>query len=133
MSELKRRIEFGDFQTPDGLALAVCRRLVALGIRPDVVIEPTCGVGAFVGAAAESFPDARDILGFDTNVAYLETLRAKLASVPGQSRIGLEHADFFTTDWRQRLLDISGSVLVVGNFPCVTNATLGTIGGSNLP
>ena len=133
MSELKRRIEFGDFQTPDDLALAVCRRLVALDIRPDVVIEPTCGVGAFVRAAAASFPDALEILGFDTNVSYLETLRAKLASIPSDSRIELEHADFFTTDWRQRLLGISGSVLVVGNFPWVTNATLGTIGGSNLP
>ena len=42
----KQRIEFGDFQTPDSLALAVCKRLTALGICPDVVIEPTCGVGA---------------------------------------------------------------------------------------
>lgn len=133
MSELKRRIEFGDFQTPDDLALAVCRRLVALDIRPDVVIEPTCGVGAFVRAAAASFPDALEILGFDSNVSYLETLRAKLASTRSQGRIELEHADFFTTDWREKLLGISGSVLVVGNFPWVTNATLGTIGGSNLP
>ena len=133
MSELKRRIEFGDFQTPDDLALAVCRRLVALDIRPDVVIEPTCGVGAFVRAAAASFPDALEILGFDSNVSYLETLRAKLASTRSQGRIELEHADFFTTDWREKLLGISGSVLVVGNFPWVTNATLGAIGGSNLP
>lgn len=133
MSELKRRIEFGDFQTPDDLALAVCRRLVALDIRPDVVIEPTCGVGAFVRAAAASFPDALEILGFDTNVSYLETLRAKLASTRSHGRIELEHADFFTTDWRQKLFGISGSVLVVGNFPWVTNATLGAIGGSNLP
>lgn len=133
MSEHKRRIEFGDFQTPDGLTLAVCRRLAALGMRPDVVIEPTCGLGAFVRAAAETFPDAREILGFETNGAYLETLRANLASTRNPDRIHLEHADFFTTDWRGKLSGISGSVLVVGNFPWVTNATLGTIGGSNLP
>ena len=133
MSEHKRRIEFGDFQTPDGLALAVCRRLAVLGISPDVVIEPTCGVGAFVLAAAEAFPDARQILGFETNGAYLETLRAKLASTRNPDRIRLEHADFFTTDWRGKWLDVSGSVLVVGNFPWVTNAAQGAIGGSNLP
>lgn len=133
MSEQKRRIEFGDFQTPDGLAQAVCRRLTVLGIRPNAVIEPTCGVGAFVRAAAEAFPDAREIFGFETNGAYLEGLRAKLKSTPGWDRIRLEHADFFTTDWRGKLSDISGSVLVVGNFPWVTNATQGAIGGSNLP
>ncbi|MDP2826493.1 MAG: class I SAM-dependent methyltransferase [Sulfuritalea sp.] len=133
MSEHKRRMEFGDFQTPDGLALAVCRRLAVLGMRPDVVIEPTCGVGAFVRAAAEAFPDAREILGFETNAAYLDTLRAKFASTQNPHRIRLEHADFFTTDWRAKLSGIRGSVLVVGNFPWVTNAALGTIGGSNLP
>lgn len=133
MSEHKRRVEFGDFQTPDGLALAVCRRLAVLGLRPDVVIEPTCGVGAFVRAAAAAFPDAREILGFETNDSYLEALRAKLGGTLNPDRIRLERADFFTTDWRGKLSDIRGSVLVVGNFPWVTNATLGTIGGSNLP
>lgn len=133
MSEHKRRIEFGDFQTPDGLALSVCRRLAALGIRPDVVIEPTCGIGAFVRAAAEAFPDVCEILGFETNEPYLDILRAKLEGTKNRNRIHLEHADFFTTDWRGKLSRIHRSVLVVGNFPWVTNATLGSIGGSNLP
>ena len=65
MSEQRRRkIEFGDFQTPDSLAQKVCERLSGLGIHPDVVIEPTCGVGAFVLAAAHAFPMAQEILGF---------------------------------------------------------------------
>ena len=133
MSERKRRIEFGDFQTPDELALTVCRRLATLGMHPDVVIEPTCGVGAFLLAAAEVFPDAREILGFETNSSYLEILRTKLARTRNHDRIHLEHADFFSTDWRSKLSAIHGSVLVVGNFPWVTNAAQGMIGGSNLP
>lgn len=133
MSEHRRRIEFGDFQTPDRLALSVCRRLEVLGIRPDVVIEPTCGIGAFVRAAIEAFPDVREILGFETNDSYLDILRATLEGTRNRNRIHLEHADFFTTNWHEKLLRIHGSVLVVGNFPWVTNATLGAIGGSNLP
>ncbi len=129
----KRKIEFGDFQTPDGLAFDVCRQLTALGIRPDVVIEPTCGLGAFVFAALRAFPSAR-ILGFEINNSYLDTLRDGLLScgLP-VSRVETEHADFFALDWAQKLASMEGSILVVGNFPWVTNAVQGSIGGTNLP
>ncbi len=133
MSERKRRIEFGDFQTPDGLARDVCLRLKALGIAPDVVVEPTCGVGAFLLAAADGFAGAREILGYDVNAEYLETLRRRLEERPGESRVRLSHADFFGADWRGMLDQHPGSLLVIGNFPWVTNATQGAIGGGNLP
>lgn len=129
----KRRVEFGDFQTPESLALEICRRLVDLGIHPDVVIEPTCGVGAFVMAANESFPDAREIVGFEINEAYLDTLQDQLASLPDGRRVRISQADFFAKDWQEELGRIHGQVLVIGNFPWVTNAAQGTIGGSNLP
>ncbi len=133
MDARKRRIEFGDFQTPDTLALEICRKLVALGIHPDAVIEPTCGVGAFVMAATEAFPNAREIVGFEINEIYLETLRKQLASLPEGGRVRLGQADFFAKDWHEELARIPGQVLVIGNFPWVTNAAQGTIGGSNLP
>lgn len=135
MSEKKQRIEFGDFQTPNSLAIEVCERLKELGICPDVVIEPTCGVGAFVLASVEHFPEAKKIFGYEVNPAYLENLRQKISALPSseQEKISLEHADFFATNWPERLEKCSGSLLVVGNFPWVTNATQGAIGGINLP
>jgi hypothetical protein len=133
MAAHKSRVEFGDFQTPFTLALQVCQRLSALGVQPDVVIEPTCGVGAFVLAAAEAFPGAREILGFDINKSYVESLRGKLSSLSHRGRFRLEQADFFTKDWQEEFARISGRVLVVGNFPWVTNAVQGAIGGTNLP
>lgn len=133
MDERKRRIEFGDFQTPDALARNVCDRLLSLGIRPDVVIEPTCGLGSFVVRAAKVFPNAGEILAFDINTAYLNALRTRLAEVPNPSRVRLEQADFFSTDWREKFNRLVGSILVLGNFPWVTNAAQGTIGGENLP
>lgn len=129
----KRKIEFGDFQTPDSLAHEVCERLVVLGIRPDVVIEPTCGVGAFVLAAADAFPEAREILGFEENEEYLGVLRERLAGSSNKKRIRLEQANFFSTNWHERLHKINGTVLVAGNFPWVTNSGLASIGGNNLP
>ncbi len=129
----KRRIEFGDFQTPDGLAFDICHRLAKLGIRPDVVIEPTCGVGSFVVASCKAFPGAKTICGFEINGDYLATLRERLSSTKDAKRVRLEQTDFFATDWRATLEALSGSVLVIGNFPWVTNSAQGAIGGTNLP
>ncbi|MBI5659971.1 MAG: SAM-dependent methyltransferase [Nitrosomonadales bacterium] len=129
----KRKIEFGDFQTPDSLTQEVCARLSVLGIHPDIVIEPTCGVGAFVLAAAEAFPSAREILGFEENDEYLGVLRAKLEGNSNGKRIRLEQANFFSTNWREKLRQVSGTLLVIGNFPWVTNSGQAAIGGTNLP
>lgn len=129
----KRRIEFGDFQTPESLALLVCKRLAEIGFRPTTVVEPTCGVGAFVLAAAQCFPDAKKILGFEVNTEYLDKLSARLPGVAGAERIRLREADFFATDWRLALSQEDGPILVLGNFPWVTNSTQGSIGSTNLP
>lgn len=129
----KRKIEFGDFQTPDSLAQEICDRLSLLDIHPDIVIEPTCGVGAFVLAAADAFPQAREILGFEENGDYLEVLRARLSSSKSKKRVRLEQANFFSTNWHEKLRHLTGTVLVIGNFPWVTNSGQAAIGGSNLP
>ncbi|MFM8330290.1 MAG: hypothetical protein ACKN9T_01225 [Candidatus Methylumidiphilus sp.] len=128
-----RKVEFGDFQTPEYLADQVCKRLTALGVCPDIIVEPTCGLGAFVLAAAEAFPKAQQILGFEVNVEYLEALQQRTARVQGPERIQLEQTDFFATDWQQKLAATGDNLLVLGNFPWVTNAGLSSIGGANLP
>jgi len=132
-NERKQRVEFGDFQTPDDLAILVCARLQASGILPDVVIEPTCGVGAFLLAAADAFPQANRVMGYEINPAYLEKLRARATEQSVAHRIQLEQADFFATDWKSKISQLPGQILVVGNFPWVTNSGIGAIGGSNLP
>lgn len=65
------RIEYGDFQTPPELANQVCQKLVELGVNPDIVIEPTCGIGTFVEAAVQNFSSAM-VLGIEINSNYLE-------------------------------------------------------------
>ncbi len=134
MSETaKDRIEFGDYQTPQQLALAVCERLWALGLRPVVIIEPTCGLGAFVIAAAQTFPETSQIIGYDVNSAYLNALRTRIEGQSISNKVRLEEVNFFTENWNAKLKQFSGSILVLGNFPWVTNAAQSVIGGSNLP
>jgi hypothetical protein len=129
---LKAKIEFGDFQTPAALADQVCGRLVQLGISPINVIEPTCGVGAFVLAASKAFPGATAIHGAEVNPEYLQTLSERIPSIE-RDRIQLVEADFFTYDWKDTLKSFDGELLVLGNFPWVTSSVQGAIGGVNLP
>ena len=74
------KVEFGDFQTPLALAREVCSPLlVHQGVEADAVLEPTCGVDAFLSAAREAFPKAR-LLGWDINRDYVEQTKSALKS-----------------------------------------------------
>jgi len=133
MSERKRRIEYGDWQTPVDLAMLVCNRLKAIGVNPDAIVEPTCGIGAFVIAASRSFTDAKTIRGFEINADYLTDLQAKVVEEPNAQRISLHVDDFFVKDWKACIDELPGELLVIGNPPWVTSAGLGAIGGTNHP
>jgi predicted RNA methylase len=63
----RRKVEFGDFQTPITLSREICALIARTGFRPASVVELTCGTGSFLRAALETFPDASRILGFDIN------------------------------------------------------------------
>lgn len=132
MNEAKRQqIEFGDFQTPADLAEAVCRRLKIAGVRPDTIVEPTCGAGAFLVAAGKVFPSARSF-GLEVNGEYAGAASENLAK-EGIWNAEVLQADFFTKDWKRYLEGMPGRILVLGNPPWVTNAQIGAIGGTNLP
>ena len=126
---MTRKVEYGDFQTPQSLAARVCRLVAGLGLRPAAVVEPTCGEGTFLAAAADSFPQAR-LYGCERNRAYADTARGR---VPGNGRLRIDTADFFSHDWDAALAPLPAPILILGNPPWVTNATVGTLGGSNLP
>jgi hypothetical protein len=127
-----QQIEFGDFQTPLALAREVCCLLHARGLRPQVVVEPTCGVGAFLQAAAECFPDAI-LRGFDIHADYAKAACACLDRLGASGRAVVRCRDFFAHDWDAELHDARGALLVLGNLPWVTNQTMATLEGSNLP
>ncbi len=129
----RTQIEYGDFQTPLELAELVCQKVVELGVSPDVVIEPTCGIGAFIEASAHYFSTAKKIIGVEINETYLSQIQKKDFASANNGRISFQQGDFFTLDWKGLLKDIQGSILVIGNFPWVTNSQQGMIGGVNLP
>lgn len=125
------KVEYGDFQTPLKLAEQVCKKLVELGVEPDVIVEPTCGVGNFVEAAAHSFQAVDKIIGVEINPDYLQEFKKR--QIAQEQRIEIRQGDFFKFNWSSLIDDSQKKVLVLGNFPWVTNSKQGAIGGINLP
>lgn len=124
--------EFGDFQTP----LSLARRVAAL-VKQDersvgTIIEPTCGVGAFLIATAEVFGKSPTYCGFDVNADYVQAAGAALARI-GLSAATVQQRDFYTIKWQQFLHKQAEPLLIIGNPPWITSAGMGVIGGRNLP
>lgn len=125
--------QYGDFQTPINLAQKVVDVLKNNhNINPDIVIEPTCGKGAFVKAAYEGFEHA-NILGFEINKEYVNEANLFISATSDSERISVKEADFFSTDWNKILLSLTGYVLIIGNPPWVTSSELGILNSKNLP
>jgi len=129
---LSRKKELGDFQTP----LSLARRVTSL-ISEDVshvgtIVEPTCGLGAFLQATAELFGNLPNYWGFDLNADYINAARAALSRI-GPSKATIEMRDFYAVNWHKFLSEQHGPLLIIGNPPWITNAGMGVIGGSNLP
>jgi hypothetical protein len=131
--EKNKKIEYGDFQTPKELADEVCQKLVELGVSPEYVIEPTCGLGAFLESATDKFLSAQKFIGVEVNPKYYFELKIASKNFSHPEKIDLREGDFFKFDWERLLKETGGEILVLGNFPWVTNSAQGTIGGLNLP
>jgi hypothetical protein len=126
--------EFGDFQTPMDLArIAVNRLAEEISFSPKTIIESTCGVGAFLIAAAEKFPDADKIIGVEIKDTYISTLKSILENKSYGNKVDLIQGDFFKIDWDKILAPLPKPILFIGNPPWVTNADLGLMTGGNFP
>jgi tRNA/tmRNA/rRNA uracil-C5-methylase (TrmA/RlmC/RlmD family) len=94
----KTKVEYGDFQTPLELAERICDKLVELGVNPNIIIEPTCGIGNFVQASTYSFPLVSQIIGLEINHTYLQEIQKN--NQPSQDeRIQIQQGNFFEFDW----------------------------------
>lgn len=133
MTVTRSRVEFGDFQTPSELAREVCAVVSRTGFRPAAIIEPTCGVGAFLQAAIESFPDASQVVGVDRNPSYVMTAQTVVNGLTERTDVTVRKGDFFQFDWHRTVNELPEPLLVIGNPPWVTNSALGTLGSQNLP
>jgi len=122
--------EFGDFQTPDYLASEVVALVNDTFGKPELVVEPTVGLGSFLKASINCWGDDCQYEGYEINKEYIERASIHLETTPAK----LFHRDFFSEDWEHNLNKTNfRKVLVIGNPPWVTNSELGLLGSHNLP
>ena len=127
-----QKIEFGDFQTPLDLATQITKKLVFLGVEPNIVFEPTCGIGNFLQAASGTFKSANKIIGIDINPIYVKEAQNNI-NLNKDYRIKVYRDNFFDFNWSDFSNSFPGKILVIGNLPWVTSSCLGSIEGDNLP
>lgn len=127
-----KKIEYGDFQTPEELASRVVLFVRDIFPDPSVIVEPTCGLGNFIKAALPVFNKNLKYYGFDLNEDYICSLKESLANFCNNSII--EQSDFFKKDWNKFFSEINEKkILVIGNPPWVTNSALGALESENIP
>ncbi|BAZ91391.1 methyltransferase domain-containing protein [Cylindrospermopsis raciborskii] len=133
MAKSSQKSEFGDFQTPDNLAKCATHLLKdKYGVRPDLIIEPTCGKGAFIRASLTEFKHTK-IVGFDINEEHIQYAKTSSLRYPNSENVTLCVQDFFSMNWDAFLADFVGSILVIGNPPWVTTSELTILNSKNLP
>jgi hypothetical protein len=122
--------EFGDFQTPESLATRAVALVSKLFDIPDVIIEPTVGLGTFLKVAAERWKDICTYEGYEINKDYVNAAKKQLS----EHGVKIFHRDFFTENWKINLSRFPNArILILGNPPWVTNSDLGQFGSNNLP
>lgn len=129
----QQKLEYGDFQTPKWISDKVCELLWELGIRPAVVVEPTCGKGSFLFSALDRFPSAEQLIGMDINPRYVELAQQYISEHTDSEKISVSQADFFEIDWNLITTKMPSPLLFIGNPPWVTNSELASLNSRNLP
>jgi hypothetical protein len=124
--------EYGDFQTPRALAERVAEVLAEENPHFRTIVEPTCGVGALLEAAADRFGKSPTYWGFDVNSDYVNKSKAALARI-GPFTATVQERDFYSTNWKDFFSEQPEPILVIGNPPWITNAGMSVINGTNLP
>ena len=117
--------ELGDYQTPIYFTDEICEYLKNdLKINPDVIIEPTCGIGNFLKSASNTFPESR-LIGIDIDKNKLNKVDSAIPNLT------LINEDIFTFEFNN--IAHENSFLILGNPPWITNTELSKINSNNVP
>lgn len=116
-SDLKK--EFGDYQTPNQFAETICSLLYnELKLNPEVVIEPTSGLGNFIKAALNTFSTIKKIVGVEINPEYCDECKKRISD----DRLHIVNDNFFTYKIEKYVGETE--TLFLGNPPWATNSEL---------
>ena len=127
ITENNTKKEYGDYQTP----LYFTKKIVdytkkEYNLNPDLIIEPTCGIGNFIKASRQQYPNV-PIIGIDINEEYLKQIDFDI------NGIKLFNENIFTFDFNKIKKDTDTNYLIIGNPPWITNTQLSKFNSDNIP
>lgn len=130
--------EFGDYQTPDYFAERVCQYIKReLKLEPDIVFEPTFGLGSFIEASINVFTHVKSVFGIEINKDYFDISQKKVSQIANKKDVDIQlfNEDIFVFDFDNIKNHISkeDNLLIIGNPPWVTNSELGSMESENVP
>ncbi len=130
--------EFGDYQTPDYFVDKVCQYLSKrLNLDPDIVFEPTFGLGSFIIGSLKAFKHIKMISGVEINKSYFDITKKRIDEAVSKSDINIQlfNDDVFLFDFDniKNYISKNDNLLIIGNPPWATNSELGSIGSNNVP
>ncbi|MDR0611024.1 MAG: hypothetical protein LBG58_13005, partial [Planctomycetaceae bacterium] len=132
----RNKSEYGDFQTPLELTRKICRWLKEKGIKQEVLVEPTCGLGNFIVAALETFHSIQYVYGLEIYKPYIVETEKRILPFIQKRNINVQiiHDDVFHFQFSNiAKTHKPKSILVLGNPPWVTNSELSVKESGNLP
>ncbi|NHJ40183.1 MAG: methyltransferase [Asgard group archaeon] len=131
--------EWGDIQTPIFFANKVFQILKEEDFVPDILIEPTMGLGNFIFSAINLYPEISLIYGIEIQKQYIWIFLEKLLNqliiqdMP-KTHFKINHDDIFKHEFQEIIKRKEESkILIVGNPPWITNSELSRYQSSNLP
>jgi len=133
--------DIGDFQTPIHLTDKICSLLVDMGVRPNIILEPTCGQGNFVISALKIFPSVEYIYCVDIQRKYEQLFKLNILKLSLERNINAKiefHWDNifthrFSDEFLKYLENSDSELLILGNPPWATNSKLSVLNSTNLP
>ncbi|HPI20661.1 MAG TPA: hypothetical protein PKY56_09845, partial [Candidatus Kapabacteria bacterium] len=134
------RSEYGDFQTNIEFANRIAKLILKKNIKPEILIEPTCGKGNFILASLSYFTSIKKVYGIEIYKPYVWETKFNILDFfltnPNISKpeILITHQSVFEFDFKSiSKLFSQEEILIIGNLPWVTNSKLGMLNSSNLP
>ena len=121
--QTSQKDDSGDFQTPPLLAGQIVDVIRRKGIQYKAAIEPTCGVGNILFAAADGLPDLEMALGIEINPEYVETASKRRGNVA----VEVLNGNFFELNFAAVTAHLAKPYIFIGNPPWVTNAAVGQL------
>ncbi|MCX6153300.1 MAG: hypothetical protein NT007_03985 [Candidatus Kapabacteria bacterium] len=134
------RDEYGDFQTNSKLTSNVTTLLLNKAVRPDIIIEPTCGKGSFIIECLKQFPNSQKIYGIEIYQPYVWETKFSILeyflnnNAKPNTEIVIICADIFEFDFNSIKQNHHGqSFLLIGNPPWATNSGQSSVYSENIP